>query len=274
MEGATIAPGRSSLTAFAEQFRQWVVEPVLSVLFPPRCVGCGDFESYLCDACRESLAHITADACPRCGEPGAAASMHGRCAQCVDKQLNFAAARGAFRHEGLARRLVAEFKFGGQPVLGRVMAELAYPAFAGFLSSLRVPPERLIVTWVACRRSAERERGYNQAELLARGLTRLCAPEARPSGPVALVAKTQATKNQKGLSRAGRQGNLQGAFEFAPGAATRLGPDTAGIVLVDDVYTTGATAGEVSAVLTQSTRLPVHVFTFSRAVVRGSERHD
>jgi predicted amidophosphoribosyltransferase len=274
MQGVTIAPGRSSLTALAEQVRQWVVEPVLSVLFPPRCVGCGDFESYLCEQCRSTLALIGDNACPRCGEPGVVAPVHGRCARCIDKEVSYAAARGAFRHEGLARRMVADFKFGGQPVLGRIMAELAHPAFIGLLSSIPVPAHRLAVTWVASHRAAQRERGYNQAEVLARGLVRLCPPEERPAGPVALVKKTQATKHQKGLTKAGRQGNLRGAFELQPGAVARLGAEAAGIVLVDDVYTTGATAGEVSSVLAANTHLPVHVFTFSRAVVSGSERHD
>jgi predicted amidophosphoribosyltransferase len=273
MEGTTTVRGRPGLAALAEHLRQWVTEPVLSVLFPPRCVGCGDFESHLCDACRASLDHIGPDACPRCGEPGATGLVNGRCARCIGKELSYTAARGAFRHHGAARRLVSDFKFGGQPVLGRIMGDLAYPAFAGFLASV-APPDRLLVTWVPCHRSAQRERGYNQAELLARALTKACRPGERPVGPLPLVRKTHATKHQKGLGRTGRQGNLRGAFTFEPNAWPEGRDGIEGIVLIDDVCTTGATAGEVSRVVSAATRLPVYVFTFSRAVASGSERHD
>ncbi len=273
MEGATMAPDSSTGAGLAARVRHWLVEPLFSVLFPPRCAGCGDFETYLCDSCRSTLEPIGLDGCPRCGEPGPRALLRGRCARCLDKSVSYAAARGAFRHEGPARRLVAEFKFGGQPVLGRIMGELAYPAFSGLLSSL-ASPDRLAVTWVPCHRSAQRERGYNQAEVLARALVGSCPPETRPAGPVALVRKTRATRHQKGLTRTGRQSNLRGAFDLVAGAEARLGSQVQGIVLVDDVYTTGATSGEVATVLSEGTRLPVYVFTFSRAVVSGSDRHD
>jgi predicted amidophosphoribosyltransferase len=224
--------------------------------------------------------------------------------------VHYSAARGAFRHEGLARRLVADFKFGGQPVLGRIMADLALPAFTDFVSSLASPGAQL-VTWVPSHRAAQRERGYNQAEVLARALVSLCPAGMRLAGPVPLVCKPRATKHQKGLGRAGRQGNLRGAFALDKRATAsvaqggsrplngdasqpgherrparlrgRMSPDgegfvlpqpPSGIVLVDDVYTTGATAEEVASVLVEGTALPVHVFTFSRVAASSAERHD
>jgi competence protein ComFC len=258
-----------SLAGVARWWRTSVAEPVLSVLFPPRCVGCGDFESHLCPSCRDTMEGIGADSCPRCGEPGPAPLVAGRCRQCMSKALTYAGARAAFRHCGAARKLVAEFKFGGQPVLGRVMAELAGPAFAGYAASI-APSDSLLVTWVPCHRAAERERGYNQAELLARHLS----SGPRPLARAPLVRKTQATKHQKGLGKAGRQGNLRGVFALCEAECGRIPAQTQALVLVDDVYTTGATAGEVSSVLAAGTGLPVYVFTFSRAVAGSAERHD
>ena len=98
--------------------------------------------------------------------------------------------------------------------------------------------------------------------------------EPEEEAPTPRIVKTHGTKHQKGLSKVGRQSNLREAFELRAGAAARLGAESAGIVLIDDVYTTGATAGEVSSVLAAGTNLPVYVFTFSRAVVSGAERHD
>ncbi len=167
---------------------------------------------------------------------------------------------------------MAEFKFGGQPVLGRLMSDLARSAFAEYLSSLG-PRDRILVTWVPAHRAARRERGYNQAEVLARGLAG--GPSPWPTAD--LVEKKSATKHQKELGRAGRRSNLRGAFVMRQSGAARSGAPYAGIealVLVDDVYTTGATAQEVSSVLVAGTGLPVYVFTFSRAVGGKVEGHD
>ncbi len=257
------------LVRLAGWWRTSVAEPILSVMFPPRCVGCSDFESHLCSSCRETLERIGPDSCLRCGEPGPVPLVGGRCRQCMGRELTYAGARGAFRHHGVARRLVAEFKFGGQPVLGRLMADLARPAFLDYLSVI-VPDDRVVVTWVPCHRSAQRQRGYNQAELLARTL----AFGARPLPRAGLVRKTAATRHQKGLGRAGRQDNLRGVFTLDERETARLPPRTEALVLVDDVYTTGATAKEVSSVLVAGIGLPVYVFTFSRAVAGTMERHD
>lgn len=256
----------------SEAARTWcsaIAEPVLSVLFPPRCVGCGDFESHLCETCRRSLDPIGPDCCPRCGEPGPVPLVAGRCAHCIAAEFSYSRARAAFRHVGTARRLVAEFKFGGQPVLGREMAALATPMFVDLVSSAG-SRDGLVVTWVPCHRAAQRQRGYNQAEVLARAL----AGGPHPLPRAALVRKTRTTKHQKGLNRAGRQANLAGVFALDKATVSRLPRETAAVVLVDDVYTTGATAREVSSVLVSGIGIPVHVFTFSRAVSGTTERHD
>jgi ComF family protein len=195
--------------------------------------------------------------------------MAGRCTACMGMEFEYAGARGAFRHQGVARDLVAKFKFGGQPVLGSVMAELARPAFDRFVDAIG-ERERLLITWVPCHRASQRERGYNQAEVLARQL----ASGPRPLAPAALVRKTKATKHQKSLGRAGRLENLRGVFAMDATAPLHLMPHTRAVVLVDDVFTTGATAREVSSVLRKGTGLPVYVFTFSRAVAGTPERHD
>ena len=268
MDGGTAA-GTTARKGIGRWWRDCVAEPVLSVLFPPRCVGCGDFESYLCDGCRETLQPIGSDPCPRCGEPGPAPLVGGRCARCMGEELSYVSARGAFHHLGLARRMVADFKFGGQPVLGRVMADASRPWLAEYVSSL-ASLDRLFVTWVPCRRSAERERGYNQAEVLARNL----ASGSALTPPAGLVCKTRATKHQKGLGRADRQENLRGAFALDKRASALVPSRTQALLVVDDVYTTGATAREVSSVLGQGMGLPVHFFTFSRVVAGTVERHD
>ncbi len=262
--------GRRSLLGRAlDRLRESVAEPVLTVLFPPRCVMCGEFETHLCDRCRDGLVAVASGSCPRCGEPGVEALVQGRCAACMGRELEHDGARSAYLHQGAAKRLVSELKFGGQPVLGRLMAGLAQPMFDEYARSLALET-RLYVSWVPAHRRAQRERGYNQAELLAR---HLAAGYGLPAGP--LVRKGVPTKHQKGLGRAGRQSNLRGAFSLHPAAAESLKSHGCGaVIMVDDVYTTGATAGEVSRVVKAGLGLPTFVFTFSRATSGKAVGHD
>jgi predicted amidophosphoribosyltransferase len=279
----TDAQPAGGLKGFAHWFKGSVAEPVAAVLFPPRCVGCGDFESHLCERCEAALEVIGADCCPRCGEPGPRPLVGSRCAHCMGLDLACAGARSAFVHAGPAKRMVVEFKSGGQPVLAPLMARLAATPFAELLTAAAgaaapdeaggaVPHSRpVLVTWVPTHASSQRERGYNQAELLARALARGTSPAL----PVAALArKPVKTKHQKALDREGRQANLRGAFTFDGKALEGLPTRPGALVLVDDVYTTGATTQEVAQVLGQGTGLPVYVFTFSRAVSARREGHD
>ena len=259
--------GTGLLAKAGKWCRESVLDPALCVLFPPRCVGCGDFETHLCSRCRSTLIPTGPDRCPRCGEPGPRPVLTGRCNHCMGRMLSFAGAQSAFQHQGVTRRLVAEFKFGGQPVLGRVMARLAAPTFCQYVDSLG-PPGSVLVTWVPAHRSAERERGYNQAAVLAQAL----AGEAGGLPTSAAAHKVAPTRHQQRLDRAGRQANLRGAFKLS--GSFHHSPETRCLLLVDDVYTTGATASEVSSVLAAGTGLPVYIFTFSRARGGSGEGHD
>lgn len=184
-------------------------------------------------------------------------------------ELAYAGARSAFLHAGVAKRIVVEFKSGGQPVLAPLMARLATPAFRELVSAAEGNGP-VVVTWVPSHPAAQRERGYNQAELLARAL----AGGRPPLLAAALTRKPVRTRHQKALGRAGRQSNLRGAFVLDEKALHALPFRPAALVLIDDVYTTGATTHEVSLVLAGGTGSPIYVFTFSRAASGGSEGHD
>lgn len=288
--------------------REHVAAPLLATVFPPRCVGCGEFETFLCRACRADLEPAGPERCPRCGHPGASARGPGWCPACVGQTPTFASARGVYLHEGPARRLVTSFKYDGLRVLGREMAGLAAEEFAALVASVRP----VLVTWVPAHPSSVRARGYNQAEVLARELAR---PHGLPL--VALARKRRRTEHQRGLDREGRLHNLRGAFVIVPEAAAAVSPSWAAVslpsaemssrpslppsravtssrsdvgpppadatpssaapgdvVLVDDVFTTGATVAEVSRVVTEGWGVRVHVFTFSRAAAGFPQRAD
>ena len=184
------------------------------------------------------------------------------CVDCVDRDLAFTQARSAVVYEGAAQRLVTSLKFQGMKVLGGVMAGLAAPAFLNLVRPLGAP----LVTWVPSHPSVQRRRGYNPAEVLAKALAR--EGGGLPTHP--LVRKATSTRHQQALGREERQRNLAGAF--VTGRSLPTGMDE--VVLVDDVYTTGATASVVAAVLRDALGLPVHVFTFARALGPVDGQHD
>lgn len=243
---------------------------LLNLVFPPRCASCGDFGALLCTECRDRLEPLDEPRCPRCGRPGVAVSTGGWCADCVDRDLRFTAAHSAFLYAGVARNVVAALKYGGERGLAGVMAEEALPEFGRLAAELPAP----VVTWVPSHASTRRVRGFNQAELLARALV-----ERGDDGLQAheLIHKARGTQHQQTLSREERRENLAGSFAVAdPRPASRHGLQAmaGSIILVDDVYTTGATASEVSEVAARAWGLPVHVFTFARAMHKVGDFRD
>jgi predicted amidophosphoribosyltransferase len=175
----------------------------------------------------------------------------------VDRDLSFERARSAFEYKGVAQALVTALKFHGLRELGGLMAKSAEPAFRQMLLGARKP----IVTWVPSHPSVQRTRGYNQAEVLAQRLV-----EQAGGLPIAsLVRKVTRTRHQLALGREERRRNLAGAFALTKGAGDAASGFES-VVLIDDVYTTGATASEVAATLSAGLGLPAHVFTYARTL--------
>lgn len=262
MQGHAVASAVASL----ERARELLADTVWPWLFPARCVGCGKFETFLCDDCRAQLTPVGPQCCPRCGNPGVGWTSPAWCPECVGHEVAFVRARSAFVYEGVARRLVAAFKFQGKRAVAPLMAELSGAAFAQLVESMG----EVVVTWVPSHRSTERSRGYNQAEVLARRL----AKQVGGLHAAPLVKKTAQTRHQQALSREGRQSNLRGAFRPVAGGVSRIGVSVEGVIVVDDVYTTGATVNGVAAAVARSTGLPVSVFTFCRTVAAHRDAAD
>ena len=232
-----------------------VTRLALDLIFPPRCVGCGEFETLLCEVCRADLKPL-AEGCRRCGRPDMVSTHHGWCRDCVGRRLGFASAGSAFAYEGVAQELVVALKYGGQKKVAEPMAEAAADVFRRCLARPGLP----IVTWVPSHPAVTRERGYNQAEVLARALA--CRSEVEHVMP--LARKVKRTAHQQALSREERAENLAGAFVGFESPVS-FG-DEAWVMLVDDVFTTGATSSEVASAITARSGLEVHVFTFARAL--------
>ena len=181
----------------------------------------------------------------RCGAP--VAWPVERCRECAGRRLAFASARAAVEYDAGVRALVSAWKEHGL----RGLASLA----AGIVAEIVPPPPAQLITFVPPDGDRSVRRGHHPPQWLARELGRRWE---RPVEP--LLGRTRPLRPQRGLPRGERRRNVRGAF--------RADEVRGRIVLVDDVYTTGATMGAAASALRAAGASRVDVVTFARAVRR------
>jgi predicted amidophosphoribosyltransferase len=218
---------------------------VLDLLLPQRCVVCGCGGTQLCAGCRDELPRLEPPLCARCGAP--TAWPVERCRECAGRRLAFATARAAVGYDEAARRLVHAWKERG---LRRLAAEAAQ-----LVAERLPPPEVEALAFVPSDRGRRLERGHNPAERLA---LELAAAWELPCLP--LLERTRGGR-QRGSSATQRR-SVRGAF-LATGVAPRR------IAVIDDVYTTGATAAAAASALRKAGAGRVEAVAFARALRRG-----
>lgn len=217
---------------------------LLDLVFPRRCVVCGGPAEALCETCRAGLSRLEKPCCERCGAP--TAWPVERCRECAGRRIAFASARAAVAYDDAARCLVAAWKERGLRSLAVQAAELVTGA---------VPrPGSYTISFVPADENRRLRRGHNPAERLAAELG------LRWQLPVVpLLERASGVRPQRGLPLAERRRNIRGIFQ-ATGSAPRS------LVLVDDVYTSGATASAAASALRKAGARRVEVVTFARAV--------
>jgi predicted amidophosphoribosyltransferase len=198
----------------------------------------------LCAGCREGLPLLRPPLCERCGAPTAWPVR--RCRECSGRRLAFASARAAVEYDERVRRLVAGWKERG---LRRLSAQVADIVVASVER-----PHVAALTFVPPDRERVLKRGHHPAERLARELGERWELPAAP-----LLGRTRAVPHQRGLSLADRRRNVAGAFSPTAKSPAR-------VALVDDVYTSGATANAAASALRKGGARRVEVVTFARVV--------
>ncbi|MEK6275402.1 MAG: double zinc ribbon domain-containing protein [Actinomycetota bacterium] len=217
---------------------------LLDVVFPRRCVVCGGPAEALCETCRPQLRRLGEPRCERCGAP--TAWPVERCRECAGRRIAFATARAAVAYDDAARRLVAAWKERGLRTLAVLAAELVVEG---------VPrPRAYTLSFVPADDNRRLKRGHNPAERLAAELGLRWALPVVP-----LLERATGVRPQRGLPLAARRRNVRGVFQ-ATGKAPRS------LVLVDDVYTSGATVSAAASALRKAGARRVDVVTFARAV--------
>jgi ComF family protein len=214
---------------------------LLEALFPKRCAGCGSGSWPFCSSCRSAIVPLVPPWCVRCGAPSRR-DVDG-CRHCPPVPI--ASARAPFLFDGPVRRAVHRLKFAGwRPVaeaLGRAMAEVT-------------EAEVDVITWVPLSERRRVSRGYDQARALARvvgGRRRLpVAPLLRRTGDPP-TSQARRTGQERRLA-------MRGLFEPTADPPRR-------VLLVDDVLTTGATAGACAEQLVAAGAREVSLLTAARA---------
>jgi ComF family protein len=232
--------------------------PALSSLFYPAiCVVCSrDIErpEYLCDSCHGKAPRISAPFCAKCSEPfSGAIGQTFRCANCEHRTLHFDSAVAAYRSRGLVRNLVHAFKYGHQRHLRHPLAQW----LGENMGDARLRGRRFdLIVPVPLHPARERERGFNQAALLAELLARQTAVPLRP-----VLERIRYTTTQTAYDRAERMENLHNAFRLRKKANVR----ELHVLLIDDVLTTGSTLSECARVLREAGAISVYAATAARA---------
>ena len=213
---------------------------LLDLLLPRRCVVCGAAGAVLCVRCAAALPALTPPLCAQCGAP--TAWPVERCRECAGRRLAFRSARAAVPYDDAVRRLVRRWKEHGLRSLAVAAADL--------VAARVTRPGVDLVTFVPAEPWRARSRGHHPAERLARELAERWSLPCRP-----LLVRRGPARRQRGLSRAQRRRNpVFSALET--GVCS---------VLVDDVYTTGATADAAARALAGR----VDVVTLARTVRRA-----
>ncbi len=224
---------------------------IRELLFPRRCPVCdrpAPWGEYVCPGCGDRLKLLGRSYCLKCGK-GLTREEWEYCADCRKYPHVFDRGRSLYTYESAAGAIF-RLKYKGRQEYADFFAEEWYRYLADTIRGWQID----LIVPVPLHRSRKRTRGYNQAELLAKALgKRLDLPVSSKC-----VIRCKKTVTQKQLNRTQRQNNLKNAFKM-----NRVDVQLKGVLVVDDIYTTGSTVDAVASVLKKAGAGRVYVLTLA-----------
>jgi len=237
-----------------------VLNDLREVVFPSRCLGCDDIlhlpsGRIFCPVCEKKIKIITGSICHVCGTtfPDSPAQSHV-CGDCLEKKPYFDCARAIFSYDDIILNSIHQFKYKSNLSVGEIlasfMADFPFPDIDFNDYSLIIP--------VPLHVKRLRDRGFNQSLILARAL----GEKKKIPVDFSLLKRHKFTLTQKGSNKKERKENVRGVFHVAD-TDKLYGKN---IILVDDVYTTGATVNECATTLKKAGAQKVSVLTLARVL--------
>ena len=229
---------------------------LLDLIFPKYCVNCKKFGDFLCPNCFSRLSFDTKNICLVCGNPSYDGLTHPGCS-------------GKYKIDGsftgvvfspVSKKLIYQFKY--KPYLSSLssfLTDLLYESLIQneeFNKILSLSKDDIVFVPIPLSSNRFKKRGYNQAEILAKGLSRKFGFPC-----LNLLKRVRETKSQVGLNKKERKENVSGAFEIINHKSLIINHN---IILVDDVLTTGSTFSEASSILKRSGANKVWAVAFAR----------
>lgn len=207
---------------------------LLDLLFPRICIGCSKIGVYVCSGCLNKFRLADETICPECAKPSVSGRIHPRCKRATSLDGLWA----GFAYKGLIKELLGKLKYQYVTDVSQTIVELvtSLPDWSNF------PSQSRLIMPVALHQSRLKERGFNQAAILSQTLSRYLDWPYTDK----ILIRQRKTKPQMQLMRKDRLTNLKGAFVCSPPNNLLVGVD---VLLVDDVWTTGATMREAAKVL-------------------------
>ena len=241
---------------------------ILDLIFPPVCIICGgNLEEKqnekrlqwagqgLCGDCASGILWLREPFCPICAKPIASSVIPSHpCGDCLMDPPPFESARALIAYREETFSMIHRMKYGARPSLARFFGEMLARAFQKELEDLALSG----IIPIPLHSKRLRERGFNQASLMAKRAGRLLGFPVHEGWFV----RSRWTEPQVGLSRAEREANVRGAFNVRYPDKIREGR----WLLLDDVYTTGSTVKEASKALKKTGAEAVHVLTLARVL--------
>ncbi|MDO9577610.1 MAG: ComF family protein [Candidatus Cloacimonadales bacterium] len=227
-----------------------ILSSLIDLLFPRTCFSCNDRiqNDIICESCLNSLEFLT-EVCPVCG----AYDQGKTCLICQGNEFQFDKARSVFQFNKMILNLIHDLKYDEMRKVAILFGKLTEDYLREFNPFQSVD----IIAPVPLHKVKKRSRGFNQSQLLTAEISRRMNWPHEPN----LIQRRRFTETQTKLGRKDRKKNVQDAFSLK----AKLNINNKNILIVDDVFTTGATVNSISSVLRQNGAAKVFVLTIARA---------
>lgn len=233
------------------------IDTFLNFIFPRNiyCILCGkpvdrDEKYSICDECKTNLKFIEGKTCEKCGKPISEFHMERKCHECINSSRFFTKAISCIEYDDISKKIIYDLKYNKKRYISYHIAEIMYD---------RLKEEEMncfdIIIPVPLHPTKEKNRSFNQASIIGKYLSRMT--NIRIDNKALIRSKNTITQNM--LTREQRRKNLEHAFNVVK----RNDIIDKSILIIDDIYTTGATINQCSKVLIENGARSVYAVTLA-----------